>query len=127
MPPAGLLLTQDLLFTSQVTGHARALGLTVQVVGTVDAALACVDQGHVACIFFDLEHRNATPEDLFFRLPVETAIPVIAFGPHVATARLAAARDAGCAEVLPRSKFSATLPDLLRKYLARQPSPPATD
>ena len=38
---------------------------------------------------------------------------VIAFGSHVDTALLAAAREAGCDEVLPRSKFFAHATELL--------------
>jgi len=44
-------------------------------------------------------------------------VPTVAYGSHVDKARLDAARAAGCDEVLPRSKFSAELPDLLRRYL----------
>ena len=39
-------------------------------------------------------------------------------GSHVDKVRLNQARAAGCDEVLPRSKFSAELPDLLLRYLA---------
>ena len=41
----------------------------------------------------------------------------MAYGSHVDKARLDQARAAGCDEVLPRSKFSTELPDLLRRYL----------
>jgi hypothetical protein len=41
----------------------------------------------------------------------------VAFGSHVDKARLDQARAAGCDEVLPRSKFSGELPELLRRYL----------
>jgi hypothetical protein len=37
----------------------------------------------------------------------------------VETARLQAARDAGCDVVLPRSRFSAELPRLLEEYAGR--------
>jgi hypothetical protein len=43
--------------------------------------------------------------------------PVFAFGSHVDVARLEDARAAGCTEVLPRSRFAATLPQLLMRYL----------
>ncbi len=43
---------------------------------------------------------------------------VLAFGPHVDAARLAAVRSAG-AVVLPRGAFLARLPELLRVALAR--------
>lgn len=49
--------------------------------------------------------REAAPE-----------LPVIAYGSHVDKERLDAARAAGCNEVLPKSKFSAELPALLRCY-----------
>ena len=40
-------------------------------------------------------------------------VRTIGFGSHVDEALLAAARAAGCQEVLPRSRFFARLPDLL--------------
>ena len=44
---------------------------------------------------------------------VATGARVVAFGSHVDRATLDAARDAGCAEVLPRSRFFASIPELL--------------
>lgn len=38
---------------------------------------------------------------------------VVAYGSHVDTALLAAAEDAGCTEVLPRSRFFSRLPQIL--------------
>jgi DNA-binding NarL/FixJ family response regulator len=43
---------------------------------------------------------------------------VIAFGAHVQTAQLDAAREAGCDDVMPRSKFSTALPEILRATLS---------
>ncbi|HKA53020.1 MAG TPA: hypothetical protein VKJ47_05110 [Candidatus Binatia bacterium] len=40
----------------------------------------------------------------------------MAFGPHVERVALDAARAAGGTEVLSRNKFTAALPDLLRRY-----------
>ncbi len=41
-------------------------------------------------------------------------VRTIGFGSHVDAELLAAAKAAGCTEVLPRSRFFARLPDLLR-------------
>lgn len=41
-------------------------------------------------------------------------VRTIGFGSHVDEELLAAAKAAGCSEVLPRSRFFARLPDLLR-------------
>jgi hypothetical protein len=44
---------------------------------------------------------------------VATGAPVVAFGSHVDRATLDAARAAGCAEVVPRSRFFSSIPELL--------------
>ncbi|MGZ3385055.1 MAG: hypothetical protein ACXWNF_09120, partial [Isosphaeraceae bacterium] len=44
------------------------------------------------------------------------ATAFVAFGSHVDTEALAAARAAGCDPVMPRSKFSADLPELIRRF-----------
>jgi hypothetical protein len=72
-------------------------------------------------VFVDLAEPDLPLAALIADLPVDARPVVIAFGSHVATARLQTARDAGCDEVLPRSRFSAELPELLRKHL-RLPS-----
>jgi hypothetical protein len=50
-------------------------------------------------------------------LPSENEISTVAFGPHVHEAKLAAAKDAGFQQVLPRSKFSAGLVEILQASL----------
>jgi hypothetical protein len=117
----GLLISRDLFFTSKVTGTARELGGVVEVVPDCAAAAGRVARGGIVCLFIDLAERELPLAALIADLPVEDRPVVIAFGSHVATARLQAARDAGCDEVLPRSRFSAELPELLRKHL-RLPS-----
>ncbi len=111
-----LLVTRDLFFTSKVTGTAAAVGIKVEVVSDADAAARCVETGNVRCIFIDLADTGLDVGGFFSRLSLEARPPVIAFGSHVATARLQAARDAGCDDVMPRSRFSASLPELLKKY-----------
>ena len=44
---------------------------------------------------------------------VATGVRVVAFGSHVERDTLEAARAAGCGQVLPRSRFFASLPQLL--------------
>lgn len=117
----GLLISRDLFFTSKVTGTARELGGVVEVVPDCSGAASRVARGDIGCVFVDLAVPELSLASLIANLPVDVRPLVIAFGSHVATARLQAARDAGCDEVLPRSRFSAELPELLRKHL-RLPS-----
>ncbi|MDX1946120.1 MAG: hypothetical protein SFU86_12045 [Pirellulaceae bacterium] len=109
-----LFLTTDLMFSSQVLGAAGALGQKLQLVAspadvagktTPDCRLALVDLtiagpdlgGVVAAI------RGVAP-----------AARIVAFGPHVDEARLAAAQAAGCDLVLSRGQFHKQYAELLR-------------
>ena len=114
----GLLISRDLFFTSKVTGTAAALGLSVQTVGDPNVAINRAVNGDCRVLFLDLADDSLDVAALLARLPRENRPVVIAFGSHVATARLESARVAGCDEVMPRSKFSATLPEILRRALS---------
>jgi CheY-like chemotaxis protein len=115
---AALLVSRDLFFTSRVTGTADLLGIEVQVAADVQTAAERLAVAQFGCIFIDLADTGLDVAAFFAQLPSGEHPPVIAFGSHVATARLQAARDAGCDQVLPRSRFSAELSDLLKKYCA---------
>jgi CheY-like chemotaxis protein len=116
--PAGLLLSRDLIFTSKVTGTARALGHRVLVAGNVSLASAMIEQWHPRVVFVDLAAGDlvAGPALIAYQKLAGPETPFVAFGSHVETEALAAARAAGCDPVLPRSRFSAELPDLVRRY-----------
>ena len=115
----GLLLSDDLIFTSRIAGTARALGLTVKAGRSADALLALARQQAPACVLLDLHNPGLDLPDLLRRL-AEVCAPlprVVAYGSHVDTATLKAARAAGCDKVLPRSQFVEELPDALVDWL----------
>lgn len=111
----GLLLTRDLMFTSKVTGTAAALGLRIQTVGSIDSLQSQAAATLPRAVFVDLSCTEFEPGAVLDRLKFQPRPVVIAFGSHVDAERLELARAAGCDDVLPRSKFSSTLPDLLRR------------
>ncbi|MFO0950008.1 MAG: response regulator [Isosphaeraceae bacterium] len=115
---AGLLLSRDLIFTSKVTGTAQALGRRVIVAGNSALVSAMLGQWRPRVVFVDLAAGDlASPSALTaYRQAAGPGVPFVAFGSHVDTAALDAARASGCDEVMPRSRFSAELPDLVRKY-----------
>ncbi len=116
--PAGLLLSRDLIFTSKVTGTARELGRRVMVAGNQALALAMIEQWRPRVVFVDLAAGDlvAAPALLAYQTAAPPGTPFLAFGSHVDTAALDAARAAGCDPVMPRSKFSAELPALIGRY-----------
>ena len=114
---AGLLVTSDLIFSTKITGTAGALNLEMQVVGSPTAALERVRSDPPRCIFLDLNSSSLTPQSIREIVAAAGGVPVLAFGSHVDTARLQAASDAGCTEVMPRSRLASALPQLLEQYL----------
>ncbi len=113
--PQGLLLTRDLMFTSKITSTAASLGLRIDTVGTLEQLQLRAGEAPPRVVFLDLNCRDFDPGQVVAALPSTGRPRVIAFGSHVDEARLNEARAAGCDDVLPRSKFSATLPELLRQ------------
>jgi CheY-like chemotaxis protein len=116
-----LLVSRDLFFISKVTGTASSLGIAMQVAGEAQGAAQLANTEIFQCIFIDLADEGLDVSEFFTSLKTQLPasslpVPVIAFGSHVATARLQQARDAGCTDVMPRSRFSASLPELLQKY-----------
>ena len=116
--PAGLLLSRDLIFTAKITGTARELGHRVLVAGNPALAAAMIDQWRPRVVLVDLTSGElaSLPALTAYRKATGPGVPFVAFGPHVDATALEAARAAGCDEVLTRSKFSAELPGLLRRY-----------
>ena len=116
----GLLLSDDLIFASRVTGTARDLGLVVKPTRSVEALVALARQHRPRCVLVDLANPGLDLGELFRRLAEACPPPprVVAYGSHVDTATLRAARAAGCEPVLPRSKFVEDLPRELPRWLA---------
>ncbi len=113
-PPVGLLLSDDLIFTSRVAGTARELGLLVKVARSADALEALARQQPPRCVLVDLANPGLAIADLVRKLhDACPAARVVAYGPHVDGAGLRAAREAGCDPVLPRSAFVEQLPEQL--------------
>jgi CheY-like chemotaxis protein len=112
--PSALFLCDDLLFASRITGEARALGLTVKPARSLEQLLDLARQEAPSCVLLDLAFPGLDLSDLFRRVTEACPSPprVAAYGSHVDTARLQAARAAGCDPVLPRSKVIEEVPRL---------------
>ncbi len=119
--PVGLLLSDDLIFTSRVAGTARDLGFTIKAARSADALAALARDEPPRCVILDLANPGLDVAALLGRLREDcTPVPrVVAYGPHVDAAVLRAAREAGCDPVLPRSKFVEELPRALPGWMAR--------
>jgi CheY-like chemotaxis protein len=119
MTPSGILLSDDLIFTSRVVGAGRDLGLSIRTARNADAVLKLSQQQFPTCVVVDLSNPGLRIAELIAGLGALTTRPrIVAYGSHVDTATLRAAREAGCDVVLPRSKFVEELPNALPAWLA---------
>lgn len=123
-----LLLVPDLFFLAKVASTARDLGIrTVSLLPGEDAAAAIRRHGARALIV-DLGLEGADPVAAATSVradPEAASVRIVGFFSHVEIARRDRALAAGFDLVLPRSKFSADLPFILRDLSAgRTPGNP---
>lgn len=116
MPSIGILLSDDLLFTSRITGTARAQGLEMRTARYVASLEEMARQLVPACVIVDLQLPGLELPALVTALRKGAACTIVAYGSHVAAQVLQAARDVGCDVVLPRSKFVESLADELPRW-----------
>jgi CheY-like chemotaxis protein len=119
-PPQGLMLCDDLIFFSRVSGAARAAGLGVRMVRTAADLVAAARTAPPRGVILDVHNPGLDLESLLIQLKGACpAMPrVIAYGSHVEAAVLKAAREAGCDRVLPRSQFVKELEAKIGEWLA---------
>jgi CheY-like chemotaxis protein len=112
-----LHVTNDLLFSSQVQSAADQIGVTLNVVRSAAELPRYLDAGDVRLVILDLTTADCGPGQL---LPPLRRLPecphVVAYAPHVMKARLQAARDAGCDQVLTRGQFHARMGEVLEQF-----------
>jgi CheY-like chemotaxis protein len=129
MPEVILAAVDDLIFLSKIQQTARLIGALVEAVDPTKLEQHATRAG-VRGVILDLNHRSGSAMEALRALkanPATARVPVVGFVSHVQSDLIAAARDAGCDEVLARSAFTAQLPQLLRQlagHLAADPSVP---
>ena len=115
-----LYLAADLIWATKIKGAADALGIPARPARSLEMLEARLADSPVRAVVLDLEK----PEEAMAFLARlrgaaagerERAIKVLAWGPHVATEQLEAARVAGADIVLTRGAFDHRMPELLRQ------------
>ena len=116
-----LAIIDDLFFVGKLSGTAKQVGATLQTTTAANFSLDALRREKPALVIFDVNATTTNAVDLIRQLKAEPAlasIPVVGFFSHVQVELMRAAQDAGCDDVMPRSKFTAVLHDLLRRYSA---------
>ena len=118
-PPIGLLLCDDLIFTSRVTGVGKDLGFDIKPASSSASLRNLMEQHQPRCIILDLQNPGLDIAQLVGEAKSrEPAAFLVGYGSHVDTATLKKAREAGCNVVLPRSKFVEDLPGEMPNWFA---------
>lgn len=100
-----IAVTNDLMAAAPIEHAARLAGVPCRVASSTQVEQNLPADG-IRLVVLDL---NATDQvvDLVaaIRDQVGSTTPIIAFGPHVHAAKLQAAKQAGCSQVLTRGQF----------------------
>jgi hypothetical protein len=113
---------EDLFFLAKIQETARKLGVKVEFVkGDKESVARLTDLPEAErpkLLVFDLNNLNAKPMSLIPKLKtkLKKATSIIGFLNHLQGELKAKAIEVGCDAVMPRSAFSQTLPNLLRRY-----------
>jgi hypothetical protein len=114
---------EDLFFQAKIQETARKLGIKVEFVKGSEkesvSRLTDLPEGErPKLLVFDLNNANAKPMTLIPKLKnkFKKATSIVGFLSHLQGDLKIKATEAGCDTVMPRSAFSQSLPNLLRRY-----------
>ena len=112
-----ILLGQNLFFLARVETAAEAVGRPVWPARTIAEFREVYAAGDADLLLVDLEGDAAVWAAVLTELAAAGAagkgLRMVAFGPHEDTAALERARELGCAEVLNKGRFSASLGEIV--------------
>lgn len=107
------------MLTSRVEGLARQNSLGLLTTADPASVTEVIEQGEVRILLVDLQCPGVDIANIVAAVRKATPhkLAIVAFGPHVHEARLAAANDAGCDFVLSRGQFDRQASALLRELI----------
>ncbi len=115
---SAILLTADLLCSSQVAGAAARAGVAISTAMNVTALLEQAEGKKLAVLDLAMPELNVGGLDVTVLLPRlrerSPGIRIVAFGPHVKEDLLQHAQQAGCDAVLTRGQFHMQTEEVLR-------------
>jgi CheY-like chemotaxis protein len=108
-------LVDDIFFQAKISETARQVGVALKAYASADGFASEITAAAPKLLIIDLNARA----DAFAAVGAARAsapnVPLIAFLSHVQTELAERARTAGCAEVMPRSKFTRELATILAR------------
>ncbi len=113
-----LCVVDDLMFATRISSAAKAVQAAIAFERTPANVLPRIRTEHPSLVIFDLNSSRLQPIETIAAIKRDTdigATRTLGYVSHVESEVIAAARAAGCDEVLARSAFSAKLGDILSR------------
>jgi DNA-binding response OmpR family regulator len=113
-----ILLSGDLMAASRIQGALSRTGARLLTAKTGEQAISICNEEPVKLVVVDLSVPALEIELLVSSLKRagSLATKIVAFGPHVHEDRLAAAKAAGCDEVVSRGQFFSRFESILGRH-----------
>lgn len=112
-PHRVILLCSDLMMTSQVGAAAAAAGADFLSTSNPDDAIRELTANPSARLLIDFGLPGLDLANFAAQLPPAARAAAVAYGPHVHTTKMTAARDAGIGTVISRGRFASGIPAFL--------------
>lgn len=119
-----IAVLDDLFFTSKIKEAAKSLNSDLEFIKNTNGLIQKLKSEKPSLIIFDLNSKACNPLETIKELKSSSYvkdIPVLGYLSHVQTELKDEAANTGCDLVLPRSKFSKDLREILRRYSTPQP------
>lgn len=120
-----LAAVDDLLFSSKIRATAKQAGVDVTFARSPEEILEQARSIRPRLVIFDLNSTKTDPVATIARLksdPDLASVRAIGFASHVHTDLIAAARQAGADQVMPRSAFAGNLAEILLASRSAEPA-----
>ena len=115
--PGVFAVVSDLIFSTKISGTARAVGVNATIVPTANALDAALDAGDVALVIVDMSLLGDQASAALRCSASHASRPTtVAFYSHVQSKLRDEAKQAGADFIMARSEFSEQLPQLLRQH-----------
>ena len=114
-----IAVMDDMFFSSKIREAAKPLGLNIEFIKNADGLIEKLESQKPSLLIFDLNSKACNSTEIIKSLkssPTLKYIPVLGYLSHVQTELKEEADKAGCDLVLPRSKFSKDLKEILMRY-----------
>lgn len=114
-----LAVGTDLFFSAKINEASAQTGIKVEFARRPEEVLTKAKALSPAWLLIDLNSQRFNALDVISGLRAETelnSIQILGFISHIQKELRQAALQAGCSKVIPRSEFSARLPELLMEF-----------